>query len=148
MLDLTFTDVTKSGIAESFFENVLKKSILHLNISDNVEVGVHLIGGEEIRVLNKRHRQKDKPTDVLSFPIGEKYESSDGPRLVLGDIFICPEVAKNKAKSENISIEREYAWLAIHGLLHLLGYDHEISEEKAQEMSSLEQSILNSLNIS
>lgn len=147
MLDLTFTDVTKSEIGEAFFSDIIEKSIKYLDIQEDVEIGVHLIDIEEIQTLNKRHRNKDKPTDVLSFPIGEKYETENGSKLVLGDIFISTEVAKLKAKSENISIDHEFAWLVVHGLLHLLGYDHEISEEKATEMSDLEQSILNTLNI-
>lgn len=98
-----------------------------------------------MRELNKKYRNKDKVTDVLSFPMVEESEKLE--TLDLGDIFICLSFAKNEAKSENISIEEKLAQLTVHGFLHLIGYDHEKSKKEEIKMFGLENKILNNLKI-
>jgi len=85
------------------------------------EVTLVLVGPRTIQKLNKKYRHRGKPTDVLSFPLNEN--SPDG-KFYLGDIVICPAVAKKQAKEKGHSLEREIAILAIHGFLHLIGYEH------------------------
>jgi len=86
------------------------------------EASLTLVSDEEIRSLNRKYRKIDSPTDVLSFLMGESnYETN---AVVLGDIIISVETAIRQAKQYGHSLEREMAFLTIHGMLHLLGYDH------------------------
>jgi probable rRNA maturation factor len=97
------------------------------------EVTLAFVGERAIRTLNRKWMKKDKPTDVLSFPLGEK--AADG-RFYLGDIVVAVPVAARQARAKGHALERELRLLAIHGFLHLLGYDHfaglEEEERKAQ----------------
>ncbi len=94
------------------------------------------IGDEkESRDLNNRYRNKDYPTDVLTFPLNEQFPDS----FYLGDIFICSEVLKEQAKEASISENDELATLIVHGLLHLKGYDH---ESDSGEMLKLQEDLL------
>jgi probable rRNA maturation factor len=85
------------------------------------EVTLAFVGERAIRTLNRKWMKKDKPTDVLSFPLGEK--AADG-RFYLGDIVVAVPVAARQARAKGHALERELRLLAIHGFLHLLGYDH------------------------
>ena len=85
------------------------------------EVSLAFVGERAIRTLNRRFMKKDKPTDVLSFPLGEK--GPDG-KYYLGDIVIAVPVAARQAREKGHGLDRELRLLAIHGFLHLLGYDH------------------------
>jgi probable rRNA maturation factor len=82
------------------------------------DVAVALAGDAQVRALNRRYRRKDRPTDVLSFPV-------DAPGDALGDIVIARGVAKRQAREAGHSAQTELRVLALHGLLHLLGYDHD-----------------------
>lgn len=95
------------------------------------EVVVSFIGPKAMRSLNKKYRNQDRPTDVLSFSLGE--EGPDG-KFYLGDIIICPEVAKKQARQQGHTLSREIEILAIHGFLHLIGFKHfkGIEEEEAK----------------
>ncbi len=94
----------------------------------NKEVELIITNNKEIQELNKEHRQKDKPTDVLSFPL-----EFDMPSMPLGSIVISKEFVEKKAKEYNHSIHDEFALLYIHGLLHLLGYDHEVDNGEQRQ---------------
>lgn len=85
------------------------------------EVSLAFVGEQAIRTLNRKFMKKDRPTDVLSFPLGEK--GPDG-KFYLGDIVIAVPVAFRQARAKGHSLDRELRLLAIHGYLHLLGYDH------------------------
>jgi probable rRNA maturation factor len=85
------------------------------------EVSLAFVGERAIRTLNRKFMKKDKPTDVLSFPLGEK--GPDG-KYYLGDIVIAVPVAARQAREKGHGLDRELRLLAIHGFLHLLGYDH------------------------
>ena len=136
MLDLVFKNYTSQKTpGESFFVDVLKTGAKTAKVKNKVEVSVNLVGEGKIKSLNRKHRNKDKATDVLSFPLG------DGN----GDIFICLPIAKKEAKRENISIKAKLAQLTVHGFLHLLGYDHEKSADSAKKMFKLERKILNKI---
>ena len=111
------------------------------------EVSVSFVDNESIHKLNLEYREKDKPTDVLSFPMWEKEELSDGSALdghavTLGDIIISAEKAKFQAEEYGHSLEREICFLSVHSILHLLGYDHETSEEDEAYMKNKQEDVL------
>ena len=110
---------------------VLRRAARELRVGAG-DVALRFIGEEEMRTLNARWRGKDSPTDVLSFPSGVR--SPDG-RLHIGDIAICWPVAVEQARRRGHSARREVELLALHGLLHLLGHDHETDDG---EMDALE----------
>ena len=105
-------------------------------------VSVLITENEEIHGLNLEYRQKDAPTDVLSFPLFDEEGNLDDEEL--GDIVISLERAKAQAEEYNHSLKREVAFLTAHSMLHLLGYDHENGE---QEMYVKQDEILNELGI-
>jgi probable rRNA maturation factor len=102
---------------------------------DDPEVTLAFVGERAIRTLNRKFMKKDRPTDVLSFPLGEK--GADG-KFYLGDIVIAVPVAFRQARAKGHGLDRELRLLAIHGFLHLLGYDHfaglEEEERKARKL--------------
>ncbi len=112
------------------------------------EVSVTFTDNEGIRELNASHRNIDRATDVLSFPLFEKEDledASDGDAL--GDIVISLERAREQANEYGHSFEREVAFLTVHSMLHLLGYDHEISEEDEKEMFEKQEEILKTIGL-
>jgi len=123
----------------------IKKKSNALKIS--MDISITLCGERKIRSLNAKYRQKNKITDVLSFPLEEnpmallKKKSHPFPLLCLGDIFICKEVASRQAKKFDLSVEEEMIYLGVHGLLHLLGYDHEKNDCQAAVMFNEEEAI-------
>ncbi|KTT83526.1 rRNA maturation RNase YbeY [Mammaliicoccus sciuri] len=134
---------TKNQI-ESLLTFAAKKE----NITEEAELSISFVDEEEIQAINRDYRDKDKVTDVISFSLEEdepEIEGLDMPR-VLGDIIICLEVAKEQAESYNHSLSRELGFLALHGFLHLLGYDH-MTEEDEKEMFSRQDEILNEFGL-
>jgi len=129
---------------------VLNKAAAALDVEPNAEVSIVLADDAYIRELNCQYRGKDMPTDVLSFALneGEEPEIIDGPEEnLLGDIIISLETAQRQAVDYGHSLERELAFLTIHGFLHLLGYDHE-KEEQRQAMRAEEERILELIGLS
>lgn len=110
------------------------------------ELTIRIVNPEEIRQLNYQYRQKDKPTNVLSFPC-ELPQHIELPTPLFGDIIICNEVIKKEAASQDKSYRAHFAHIVVHGVLHLLGFDH-IREEDAQIMEPHEINILNQLGFS
>ena len=111
------------------------------------EVSVTFTDNEGIRELNKKFRQIDKPTDVLSFPLFDFEGDCEEPPIDeiisnLGDIVISLERAKEQAEEFGHSFKREVAFLTVHSMLHLLGYDHERSEEEDREMRAKQTEIM------
>ncbi len=146
MFDLVFNNFTadkKYGV--KFFKGVLRKALGKPGFKGkNIELSVNLVGEGRIRALNKKYLGKNRVTDVLSFPISDKVSIKpvDNGIIALGDIFICLPMAKKDALKEGVSLSSKLALLAIHGLLHLLGYDHEKSEKNKKEMFKLQNKIL------
>ena len=97
----------------------------------------------EIHTLNHQYRQKNKPTDVLSFPLADELQ----PHL-LGDVIISVETAARQAQRRGHPLREEMQTLLIHGILHLLGYDHEISRSEAIRMHRKEQEVKTILSVS
>ena len=110
------------------------------------EVSVTLTDNENIHVLNKEQRGIDRQTDVLSFPIFDE-EFDDGELCVLGDIVISLEKAKAQAEEYGHSFEREIAFLTVHSMLHLIGYDHEEGKAEESEMFARQDEILTYMGI-
>jgi len=108
-------------------------------------VSVLITDNEEIRSLNLEYRQKDAPTDVLSFPLFDEDGTLDEDEL--GDIVISLERAKAQAEEYCHSFKREMAFLTVHSMLHLLGYDHVTSEEDEKVMFGKQEEILNKIGI-
>jgi probable rRNA maturation factor len=107
------------------------------------ELTIRLVNSTESQQLNKQYRQKDKPTNVLSFP----FEVPEGIELnLLGDLIICAQVVEQESKEQNKVLFDHWAHMVIHGCLHLLGYDH-INDTDANEMETLEVNILAKLSI-
>ena len=116
------------------------------------EVSITLTDNEKIHALNKQYREVDKPTDVLSFPLldfeGEGCEPvADEPMVSLGDIVISLERAAEQAEEFGHSFDREVAFLCVHSMLHLLGYDHELSEDDDADMRDRQRAILEMLGL-
>lgn len=117
------------------------------DFQNHCEVSVTFTDNEGIHELNKKFRGVDKPTDVLSFPLFDFEGETEEPPIDevmsnLGDIVISLEKAKEQAEEFGHSFERETAFLCVHSMLHLLGYDHERSEEEDVEMRSKQSEIM------
>lgn len=112
-----------------------------LSQHNDAQISIKIVSLDEMRSINLQYRQKDKPTNVLSFPSN----LPEGlPITFLGDLVLCPQVIEQEALEQNKSLESHWAHMMVHGTLHLLGYDHEI-ETDAQKMENLEINILDTL---
>lgn len=113
----------------------------------NVYIGIGVVTEEEIKQINSEFRKVDAPTDVLSFPIFSKEElakmkaDKHDKETSIGDIVLCMDVIERHAKEYGTGFNREMLYMIVHGICHLLGYDHEVEEEK-KEMRALEEKIL------
>lgn len=137
-MKILYTDEMNCGLTYEFFTKVAESVFNELDMQDNqYEISLLLTDDETIKQLNKEYRNKDKSTDVLSFPMEDE--------IMLGDIAISVDTAKRQAEEAEINLDRETAFLFIHGLLHLLGYDHETSQEDEAEMFALQEKILKKL---
>jgi len=112
--------------------------------NQSLQVSVSTVSSQEIQELNRDYRQKDKPTNVLSFP----YQPIEGvPFALLGDLVVCPQVVEQEAKEQDKPVLFHWKHMIVHGTLHLIGYDH-TNDEDAEMMESLEIDILNQLGVS
>ena len=105
---------------------------------DDGDICIRVVEPIESKALNKKFRQIDAPTNVLSFPAGE--------RGVLGDVAICAEVARRESREQEKALDAHFAHLVVHGVLHLRGFDHE-EDTDAERMERLEIDLLNSLGV-
>ena len=116
------------------------------------QVSLTFTDNEGIRMLNRDYRQIDRETDVLSFPLtdfeGSEEPPADEPQVMLGDIVLSLEKAQSQAEEYGHSFEREAAFLCVHSMLHLLGYDHVNSEEEDLEMRRRQREILSRMGLS
>jgi len=144
---LEIRNFTQNEIDENFFKKITETVLKEVDLKDEVEISLAIVGDGRIRKLNKMYRGKNRVTDVLSFENKSviPYLAKAFPRLKknkdikfidppdnikrLGEIILCYPQAKKQAKKLNHSLERELTILLIHGMLHLLGYDHETMED-------------------
>ena len=145
---------------KKIFENLFLEALKVENQSyDNLTINLSFVSKQEIQKVNKEFRNVDKFTDVLSFPLIENSENKqinketfpydvdlDSGEICLGDILICREVALEQAREYGHSYDREVCYLLVHGIFHLLGYDHMQDDEK-EVMRSREEEVLQRFNI-
>ncbi len=155
-LFISFSATKEFEECDYYFKTVVRQAILATlefeDFSRDTEVSVTFCDNEYIRKLNKEYRNKDSATDVLSFPLYDLSQDSDEPiieegALALGDIVISIERAKEQAKEIGNSFLEEIAFLTVHSTLHLLGYDHERSEEDEKIQCEAQKCIVATLEI-
>lgn len=139
-------------------EKAVRAALLHspdkrfLTESVLVEVSVKFTSDEEVHALNRDYRQKDRPTNVLSFPMVQEDlldaidQNSDDGEVLLGDIVLAHGVCAREAEEKGVTVEAHATHLVVHGTYHLLGYDH-MTDQDAEEMESAEREALASLGI-
>lgn len=149
-------DQKNISIDNNLLEIMKQVGILALSIAgaiDNYEVSVLICDDKFIQNINKQYRKVDKPTDVLSFVLFEDKNSdeplyfSESDKVILGDILISAERAKEQSEDFGHPFIREICYLLVHGILHLLGYSHDTDNDK-QVMRKMEEKILIKMDIS
>ncbi len=133
----------------TLIQEVIAQAAQHLNLGEDYEVDISIVSDQEIHELNRTYRGIDRPTDVLSFALEETTEDDPLAQVALpvdlgrflGDIIISYPRTQAQAEDYGHSLERELAFLAVHGFLHLNGYDHQSPEEEA-EMFGLQEEVL------
>ena len=130
---IEINNLSRFSIDKKKFSTVAKKVLKGENRKTET-LSLAFVSREEIKKLNKKFRKKNKATDVLSFELKEKNH--------LGEIIICPDIVKENAKKYGVPIKQEMAKVFVHGILHLLGYDHEGTKERARVMEGLEKKYL------
>ncbi|PCI62738.1 MAG: rRNA maturation RNase YbeY [Kordiimonadales bacterium] len=160
-LEIEFSGPEGVGCLQATQQEIIEASVvsaLGAGISGPLppaEIFVQLVDDDKSHGLNQEYRGKEKPTNVLSFPGVEpddlpdmlKQAAQGGPPVLLGDLVIASSVVAAEAEEQNKSFGDHLAHLTVHGVLHLLGYDH-MEEDAANEMEELERSILSTLGIS
>ena len=160
-LDKNITHFCKENINEKVdIDNYIQEIVKNITNNeelyfDEISVSISSATKDEIKQINKKYREVDKVTDVLSFPIFTKEELNDIIKkedakkiksLELGDIIVCLDVVKVQAVQYETGILRELLYMITHGMCHLVGYDH-IKDEEKKEMRKLEEEILHKLGV-
>lgn len=150
IVEINFLDIEENTEYINTLTRVIDKCFEEENLKDKkLYVNIVLTNPENIKKLNNEYRNIDKETDVLSFPMFEKYELDERENLnedVLGDIVISIERVSKQAIEYGHSFERELSYMAVHGFYHLMGYDH-IDEEDKIIMRQKEENVLKKLKI-
>ncbi len=137
---------------EVLMNKALEVALKEEGVCLSSELSVSFVDLEEIHELNRQYRGVDRPTDVLSFPMYERggipseEDLEEGESIELGDVVICTDKAREQAEEYGHSYERELMYLFVHSVFHLLGYDHEVEEEK-KEMREKEELVMTELGI-
>jgi probable rRNA maturation factor len=130
--------LTRVAVRQALFKCLAERLLAAVGEAKS-ELSIDLVGDGRMRRLNREYRKKDRTTDVLAFAMRE----SAGPvSMLLGDVVISIPTAQRQAKEGGRSLSEEIAWLLVHGVLHLCGYDHERSDAEARRMKRREQAIL------
>ncbi len=153
MIQIDFHDETNT-VDEGhidMIQRLLKFAAEKEKVQNEAEISVNFVDNKEIQILNRNYRQKDTPTDVISFAMQEEGKGEvriigEEIPVVLGDIVISIDKAKEQAEEYKHSLERELGFLALHGFLHLLGYDH-LEEEDEKKMFQRQEDILNEFGL-
>jgi probable rRNA maturation factor len=138
-------EITRRGAGQSYPTTDLRKiaaTILKKLEQPRAELSIALVGDAEMRPLNARYRKKNRTTDVVSFAVEDRPSPAS---QLLGDVIISVEQARRQAKERAHSLRREMVTLLIHGILHLLGHDHERSARQAKIMFGLERKLASHL---
>lgn len=147
---IEINNLTTTEINQEFSKEVVKKVLEGEGIKKKVELSLAFIGPGRMRKLNKQYRGKNRVTDVLAFPesevLFEKFKIGPLKKVKgLGEIVICPREVKKSAKRFSTTFEKELANCLIHGILHLLGYEHEKDEIEVKKMQEKEQFYLSQI---
>lgn len=148
--DTTDWDTLATAAARAAIERTPYGALL--TTAATVEISVRLTSDDEVHELNRQYRQKDKPTNVLSFPmvqpdlIDTVSQNSDDGELLLGDIVLAHGVCQREAAEKGVTPQEHATHLLVHGTLHLLGYDH-IGDDEAEAMEEIERQALAALGI-
>ncbi len=139
-------------LLKSVIRQAISKTLLHERVDYPVELSVTLCDNSYIKELNSKYRNKDKPTDVLSFPMYDFYEGDEpevfgDESVMLGDIVVSLERTREQAAELGAGFLSELAFLCIHSTLHLLGYDHERSKEAEEEQCRAQREIKEAIEI-
>jgi probable rRNA maturation factor len=135
-------------LKRSALKKIIQAVLVHLKMTEPCEIGIACVDLAHSQAFNRQYRGKDKPTNVLSFPSEVPHEIL--PMLAarpLGDLVICIPVVLAEAQAQHKTTEHHFYHLVVHGVLHLLGYDHELGDAQAEEMENLEIAILAKLDI-
>ena len=154
MFEIQYIDIQEKKEYEKIIKKVVEKCFEIENLKDSkMYINIILTTSENIKEYNKKYRNIDKETDVLSFPMFEKNEIEEKIKNnnfetidILGDMIISIPKVEEQAKEYEHSFERELAYMVVHSFYHLLGFDH-IKEEDKLEMRDKEEFVLNKLNI-
>lgn len=137
-------------VSKQWLTRAVKLTLAHTGISSQVELGLVIAGDETVHELNRNYRSVDSTTDVIAFALSERSEgvglfvTPPDDVIHLGEVIISYPQAKKQAEEQRHSLERELALLVAHGVLHLLGYDHELLEQ-AEKMRSMEAKVLDAI---
>ena len=147
---MTIVNLTRFLIKEKEFNQIVAQIFHHLKLTRK-DINIFLISEKRIREINYKFRGIKKPTDVLSFAEKETKENFIYPietnREFLGEIYICPIWIKKQIQGEKIDFYEELIRVLVHGILHLLGYQHKgVSEKESKKMIELQEKIVNKLN--
>jgi len=158
-MDVIFSNETETEFSEKIYELIekaIEAALKELKISEPVEISVTITDNENIKELNREYRDNDSATDVLSFPmidLGRIINNDDikkqnifGQTVPFGDIVISYQRAQEQAEEYGHGLERELAFLTVHSMLHLAGYDH-MTEKEEIEMFALQELILNHIGL-
>lgn len=159
-MDLAIYDETQSGVSEAqlkLVEAVLTYAGDYLSLTPDVEMSVTFVNNDRIQEINKKYRDVDKATDVISFAIEDVADGDDHPIVLsselaaeipenIGDIFVSVDKVQEQADYLGHSYERELGFLVVHGFLHLNGYDH-LQPEDEKVMFKLQRDILDSYGL-
>ena len=128
-------------VSEARLSALARHALGCLEVDGAAELSVLLITADHMRRLNARFAGEDEATDVLAFPMMEEEEEEEEGPLLLGDVVVCPEVARTNARARRHPLEQELEILLVHGTLHLLGYDHQGVDDKSKMDERLAQVI-------
>lgn len=133
-MDVFLANEQSLGFDEIALSRLARHALSEEDVDEGAELSLLFVEADHIRKLNARFAANDYPTDVLAFPMMEDDEEGS---LLLGDVVICPEVARKNAAELGHDLQQELANLVVHGTLHLLGYDHQREDDKAKMDSRL-----------
>ena len=137
-MDYKLLNLNKAGQVADFSWLSKLEKIVRSKFKLKKQISIALVGEKEIKNLNRLYRKKNKITDVLSFGIKNDY--------ILGEVLICTEQTRRQARERGVSYKSELQLLTVHGILHLLGYDHEKNVKEQVRQESMEKKILVALN--
>lgn len=129
-MNVYLADEQELPVNDSQLTSLARHTLEAEDVDDEAELSVLFVTADHIKRLNARFAGNDYATDVLAFPMIDGDDDDD--RIVLGDVVICPEIAKRNAERLGHGLETELATLLVHGTLHLLGYDHQGEDDKAR----------------